>query len=60
MTIAERWGALVGELERRGFPLPVIDSLFAATSLQHHLTIVTRNTADMERCGARCLDPWTT
>jgi toxin FitB len=58
VRIAERWGALVGESERRGAPLPVIDSLLAATSLQHDLTIVTRNTADMQRCGARCLNPW--
>lgn len=58
VRIAERWGALVGESERRGAPLPVIDSLLAATSLQHGLTIVTRNTADMQRCGARCLNPW--
>jgi predicted nucleic acid-binding protein len=58
VRIAERWGALVGESERRGAPLPVIDSLLAATSLQHDLTIVTRNTADMRRCGARCLNPW--
>ncbi|MFH0351393.1 MAG: hypothetical protein ACHBMF_05620 [Chromatiales bacterium] len=34
---------MVGESERLGVPLPVIDSLLAATSLQHDLTIVTRN-----------------
>jgi predicted nucleic acid-binding protein len=58
IRIAERWGSLVGESERRGAPLPVIDSLLATTSLQHDLTIVTRNTADMQRCSARCLNPW--
>jgi predicted nucleic acid-binding protein len=57
--VAARWGALVGASEARGQPLPVIDSLIAATALQHDLTVVTRNTDDLERCGAHCLNPWT-
>lgn len=56
--VAGRWGAMVGAREAQGEPLPVIDSLIAATSLQHDLTVVTRNTADLERCGARCFNPW--
>jgi predicted nucleic acid-binding protein len=56
--VAARWGAMVGVSEARGQPLPVIDSLIAATSLQHDLTVVTRNTDDLERCGARCFNPW--
>ena len=57
-AVAARWGAFVGKSESRGEPLPVIDSLIAATSLQHELTVVTRNTGDLERCGARCFNPW--
>jgi predicted nucleic acid-binding protein len=56
--VAARWGAMAGASEARGLPLPVIDSLIAATSLQHDLTVVTRNTDDFERCGARCFNPW--
>jgi predicted nucleic acid-binding protein len=56
--VAARWGVLVGASEARGQPLPVIDSLIAATGLQHDLTVVTRNTDDLERCGARCINPW--
>ncbi len=56
--VADRWGAMVGASEARGQPLPVIDSLIAATSLQHDLTVVTRNTGDLERRGARCFNPW--
>ena len=59
LPVAERWGGLVGESEAKGRPLPVIDSLLAATSLQHDLILVTRNTADFERCGTRCFNPWT-
>lgn len=56
--VAARWGAMVGASEVRGQPLPVIDSVIAATSLQHDLTVVTRNTDELERCGARCFNPW--
>jgi len=56
--IAARWGALAGTSEARGKPLPVIDGLIAATSLHHDLTVVTRNTEDLARCGARCFNPW--
>ncbi len=40
-------------------PLPVIDSLLAASALAHDMTIVTRNTADFERAGVRLYNPWT-
>lgn len=57
--VAERWGVLSGAAEARGKPLPVIDALIAATGEVHGLEVVTRNTADLERCGARCVNPWT-
>jgi predicted nucleic acid-binding protein len=57
-AVAARWGTMAGVSEAHGQPLPVIDSLIAATSLQHALTVVTRNTDDLERCGARCFNPW--
>ena len=57
--VAAIWGRLCGEAERGGSPLPVIDSLIAATALHHGLTVLTRNTRDLERCGAACFDPWT-
>ena len=57
-AVAARWGAKAGESEARGQPLPVVDGLIAATSMQHDLTVVTRNTDDLERCGARCFNPW--
>jgi predicted nucleic acid-binding protein len=58
LRVADRWGALAGESERKGLPLPVMDSLIAATCLVHGLTAVTRNRADFERCGVECLSPW--
>lgn len=56
--VAARWGALTGASEARGTPLPVVDALLAATSLEHDCVVVTRNTNDLERCGARCFNPW--
>lgn len=57
-AVAERWGAISGASEARGTPLPVIDALIAASALAHGLEVVTRNTTDLERCGARCVNPW--
>ena len=58
VRISSRWGAIVGESEKRGRPLPVIDSLLAATALVHDLQIVTRNVDDFEKCGAACVNLW--
>jgi hypothetical protein len=41
-------------------PLPVIDSLFAATARVHDLTLVTRNLDDVERTGVACPNPFRT
>jgi predicted nucleic acid-binding protein len=56
--VAVRWGELIGEAERRGKRLPVIDSLIAATAVLHNLTVVTRNTGDLEKFAVRVLNPW--
>ncbi len=58
--IAVEWGRISGTSEARGTPLPVVDALIAATSVVHGLVVATRNTADLERCGARCVNPWET
>lgn len=58
VRVAERWGAMAGESEKRGKPLPVVDSLLAATALVHDLQIVTRNVSDFERCGVVCVNLW--
>lgn len=52
------WGELVGRLERRGRPLPAIDSLIAALALTHSCTLVTRNEADFAGTGLKLANPW--
>ncbi|SEB69659.1 hypothetical protein SAMN04489806_1532 [Paramicrobacterium humi] len=39
-------------------PMSDIDALIAATALAHALTLVTRDTRDMERTGVSLLNPW--
>ena len=53
-----RWGEMQAQLEKHGKPMPAIDGLIAATALQHHLTVATRNIRDMESCGVALINPW--
>jgi predicted nucleic acid-binding protein len=57
-AIADRWGELAGDAQRRGTPLPVIDGLLAATALHHHLTMVTRNVHDFQGQNIQSFNPW--
>jgi len=52
------WGSLIARMEKSGYPMPATDSLIAATALQNHLTIVTRNTADFQHCGVQVINLW--
>ena len=55
VAIAERWGQL---LASAGRPLPVIDSLLAATALHFELRLVTRNVDDFQFLGLEVINPW--
>ena len=57
-AVARRWGKLTGELENIGRPLPVIDSVIAATALEHHFTLITRNALDFAQTNAKVLNIW--
>jgi predicted nucleic acid-binding protein len=58
VEIADRWGAITADARRRGTPMPVIDSLLAATALHHNLTFATRNTKDVASTGVSVVNPW--
>ena len=53
LNIAMRWA-------KNNVPdrFPVIDGLLAATAIEYDLTLVTRNVKDVERSGARLLNPF--
>ena len=57
-AVARVWAEVQAETEQKGRPLPIIDSLIAATALAHNLIIVTRNHPDMEAAGVSLLNPW--
>jgi len=52
------WGSLSARLESSGIPMPVMDSLIAATALQHNLVIVSRNVSNFVPCGVQIINPW--
>jgi len=57
-TISRRWAKLVVDLKQQGNKLPLLDSMIAATALQHDLTVATRNTRDFNKTGVQVLDPF--
>lgn len=58
-TAVRSWGVLSGRIKRQtGHPPPVIDTMLAATALEHDLYLVTRNVRDIALSGAAVFDPW--
>jgi predicted nucleic acid-binding protein len=57
--IALRWGTISGEVKRlTGHPPSVIDTLLAATAIEHNLYLATRNTAHVANSGVLVFNPW--
>jgi predicted nucleic acid-binding protein len=54
-AVAHRWGCLMAEMGR---PLPAIDSLLAATALEHNLVLTTRNLKDVAGLPIAVMNPW--
>lgn len=55
---ASVWAGMLVRLKAKGRAMPVKDSLIAASALQHHLTVVTRNTTDFHYAGVPLIDPF--
>ena len=59
-AVVRRWGVISGSTKRlTGRSPPVIDTLLAATALEHDLYLVTRNVGDVRASVAQIFDPWT-
>ena len=54
-AVVDRWGLLLARIKRTA---PAIDSLIAATALQHGLTLVTRNESDFKFPEVDVINPW--
>ncbi len=57
-SVAERWGHLAATAKQNGSALAVLDSVLAATRVEHDLTLVTRNVKDFSGLGVQLLNPW--
>ena len=53
-----RWRHLVEEGRQRGRTFSQPDLIIAATALEHHMTLVTRNEKDFGGIGLTVLNPW--
>ena len=58
--VARLWGRISGRVKREtGRAPPVIDTMLAATAIEHDLYLVTRNVKDVALSGASLFNPWT-
>ena len=58
-AVVRRWGLISGTVKRdTGHPPAVIDTLLAATALEHDLYLATRNVRDVRDSGAAVFNPW--
>lgn len=57
--IVVRWGAISGEVKRlTGHSPSVIDTMLAATAVEHDLYLATRNITHVMHSGAAVFNPW--
>lgn len=57
--IAIRWGGISGEVKRlTGHSPSVVDTLLAATAIEHSLYLASRNVNHVAHSGAAIFNPW--
>jgi len=52
------WGQMAAQQKQQGESMSVMDSLIAATALQHKMVLVTRNVSDFKMTGLSVYNPW--
>jgi predicted nucleic acid-binding protein len=57
-AVSRRWAELVAGLRKKGQALPLLDSMIAATALEHDLVVATRNVRDFQKAGVKVVDPF--
>jgi predicted nucleic acid-binding protein len=57
--VVRRWGTISGTVKLATGTAPsVIDTLLAATAIEHRMFLVTRNVKDVQHSGAAVFNPW--
>jgi predicted nucleic acid-binding protein len=56
--VAQEWAQLQTEAQSRTSPLPVVDSLLAATARRYKLTMATANSEDFRVAGLKTVNPF--
>lgn len=57
-AVGRRWARIVAEANKKGRPLPVVDSLMAATAVEYKLTVATHNVRHFQQAGVKVVDPF--
>ncbi|MEM1305317.1 MAG: PIN domain-containing protein [Planctomycetota bacterium] len=57
-AVSQVWAELLAELRRNGTPMPVTDSLVAATAVRHGLVVATNNIDHFSRTGVELINPF--
>jgi predicted nucleic acid-binding protein len=57
-AVSRRWAKLVVQVQKKGQTLPLLDSMIAATALEHGLTVASRNVRDFKNAGVKVVDPF--
>ena len=58
LKVCDNWGILQGNAEKAGTRMSTIDSLIAATTYTHNLTLATRNENDFAPSNIPIINPW--
>jgi len=53
-----KWGEINGQLQKRGKPMPIMDSLIASSCLAKEFVLITRNTKDFYSFEMEMINPF--